>query len=29
MALRDPVAVYNAVNNMEAIFVRDALIAAG
>jgi hypothetical protein len=29
MALRDPVAVYNAANNLEAIFVRDALIAAG
>jgi hypothetical protein len=29
MALRDPVAVYNAANNMEAIFVRDALVAAG
>jgi hypothetical protein len=29
MALRDPVAVYNAANNLEAIFVRDALTAAG
>ena len=29
MALRDPVAIYNAANNMQAIFVRDALIAAG
>jgi hypothetical protein len=29
MALRDPVAVYNAADNMQAIFVRDALIAAG
>lgn len=29
MALRDPFAVYNAANNMEASFVRDALIAAG
>lgn len=29
MALRDPVAIYNAANNMEALFVRDALVAAG
>jgi hypothetical protein len=29
MALRDPVAVYNAANNLEAVFVRDALIDAG
>jgi hypothetical protein len=29
MALRDPVAVYNAANNVEAAFVRDGLIAAG
>jgi putative signal transducing protein len=29
MAFRDPVAVYNAANNMQAIFVCDALIAAG
>jgi hypothetical protein len=29
MAFRDPVAVYNAANNLEAAFVRDALIAAG
>src|SRR5215831_15111829 len=29
MAFRDPVAVYNAANNLQAIFVRDALIAAG
>lgn len=28
MAFRDPVAIYNAANNMQAIFVRDALIAA-
>jgi hypothetical protein len=29
MALRDPVAVYNAASNVEALFVRDGLIAAG
>jgi hypothetical protein len=29
MALRDPVAIYNAANNLEAVFVRDALIAGG
>ena len=29
MAFRDPVAVYNAANNLEATFVRDALVAAG
>src|SRR5437870_2028767 len=29
MALRDPVAVYNAANNLEVHFVRDALVAAG
>jgi len=29
MALRDPVAVYNAANNMEAQLVRDALTASG
>jgi hypothetical protein len=29
MALRDPVAVYNAANNAEALFVRDGLTAAG
>jgi Putative prokaryotic signal transducing protein len=29
MALSDPVAVYNAANNLQAVFVRDALIAAG
>jgi Putative prokaryotic signal transducing protein len=29
MALRDPVAVYNAASNMEAHFVREALTAAG
>jgi hypothetical protein len=29
MALRDPVAAYDAANNLEAIFVRDALVAAG
>jgi hypothetical protein len=29
MSLRDPVVVYNAANNMQAIFARDALIAAG
>jgi len=29
MALSDPVAAYNAANNMEANYVRDALVAAG
>src|SRR5436190_2960768 len=29
MALRDPVAVYNAASNMEAFVVREALQAAG
>ena len=29
MALRDPVAIYNAANNLEAHFLRDGLIAAG
>jgi hypothetical protein len=29
MGLRDPIAVYNAADNMEAVFVRDALVAAG
>jgi hypothetical protein len=29
MPLRDPIAVYNAANNLEAGFVRDALAAAG
>jgi hypothetical protein len=29
MALRDPVAVYNAANNLEAHFVCEALAAAG
>ena len=29
MALRDPVAAYNAANNIEALFVRDRLIDAG
>jgi len=29
MGLRDPVAVYNAASNVEALLVRDALIAAG
>ncbi len=29
MALREPVAIYNAASNLEAVFVRDALIAAG
>jgi hypothetical protein len=29
MPLRDPIAVYNAASNLEAIFLRDALIAAG
>lgn len=29
MSLRDPVAVYNAATNMEAGFVRDALVASG
>ena len=29
MALRDPVAVYNAANNVEIYLVQDALIAAG
>ena len=29
MALRDPVAVYNAANNMQAQFVCDALAVAG
>lgn len=29
MALRDPVAVYNAASNIEAGFVCDALIAGG
>jgi hypothetical protein len=29
MALREPVAVYNAKNNLEAVFVRDALLDAG
>jgi hypothetical protein len=29
MALRDPVAVYNAANNVEAHFVRDALLGQG
>jgi hypothetical protein len=29
MALRDPVAVYNAANNVEAHLVRDALLASG
>jgi hypothetical protein len=28
MAFQDPVAVYNAGNNMQALFLRDALIAA-
>lgn len=29
MALHDPIAAYNAASNAEALFVRDALIAAG
>jgi hypothetical protein len=29
MALRDPIAVYNAANNMEAHLVRNALVASG
>jgi hypothetical protein len=29
MPLRDPVAVYNAANNTQAMVVRDALAAAG
>jgi hypothetical protein len=29
MALRDPVAVYNAANNMEAVLIRDLLVDAG
>jgi hypothetical protein len=29
MALRDPVAVYNAANNVEAHLVQNALLAAG
>jgi hypothetical protein len=29
MPLRDPFAVYNAAGNLEAVFVRDALIDAG
>jgi hypothetical protein len=29
MALRDPVAVYDAASNLEALLVRDGLIAAG
>lgn len=29
MPLRDPVAVYNAASNLEALFIRDALVAAG
>ena len=29
MALQDPVAVYNAANNMEAVFLRDVLKDAG
>jgi hypothetical protein len=29
MSLHDPVAIYNAASNMEAGFVRDALLAAG
>jgi hypothetical protein len=29
MALRDPVAVYNAANNLQAHFVRDALSDSG
>src|SRR5262245_45619074 len=29
VALRDPLAVYNAATNMEALFVRDGLLSAG
>ena len=29
MALRDPVAVYNAANNIEAHFVRNVLVHSG
>jgi hypothetical protein len=29
MALRDPIAIYNAANNLEAHFVRDTLVSAG
>jgi hypothetical protein len=29
MALRDPVAVYNAANNLEAHFIRNALLSSG
>jgi hypothetical protein len=29
MALRDPVAIYDAASNLEAALVRDGLIAAG
>ena len=29
MALHDPVAVYNAANNLQAHFVRDALLDSG
>jgi hypothetical protein len=29
MALRDPVAIYNAANNVEALLVREALLASG
>jgi hypothetical protein len=29
MALRDPIAVYNAANNVEAMLLREALLASG
>ena len=29
MALRDPVAVYNAANNVEAMLLREALLSSG
>jgi hypothetical protein len=29
MALRDPIAIYDAANNLEAVLVCDGLIAAG
>src|SRR5436190_2232237 len=29
MALRDPIAAYNAANNLESYAVRDALLDAG
>ena len=29
MALRDPVAIYNAANNVEAMLIREALLSVG